>query len=91
MQQTVNPSLQELRREREQTRAGLTQTVEQLRTPVSETANDLRQRISPEAIKAEVSGYVRSRGERRVKRSVGSAAMGRQSGRGLHDRRVCRR
>jgi hypothetical protein len=28
MQQTVNPSLQELRREREQTRAGLTQTVE---------------------------------------------------------------
>jgi hypothetical protein len=66
MQQTVNPSLQELRRETEQTRAGLTQTVEQLKTTVSETANDLRQRISPEAIKAEVSGYVRSRGERMV-------------------------
>jgi hypothetical protein len=37
MQQTVNPSLQELRRETEQTRAGLTQTVEQLKTTVSET------------------------------------------------------
>jgi hypothetical protein len=64
MQQTANPSLQELRRETEQTRAGLTQTVEQLKTSVSETASDLRQRISPEAIKAEVSDYVRSRGER---------------------------
>jgi hypothetical protein len=61
--QTDNPSLRELKRETEQTRAGLTQTVEQLKTTVSETASDLRQRISPEAIKAEVSNYVRSRGE----------------------------
>jgi uncharacterized phage infection (PIP) family protein YhgE len=66
MQQTANPSLQELRRETEQTRAGLTQTVEQLKTSVSETTSDLRQRISPEAIKAEVAGYVRSRGERMI-------------------------
>jgi len=66
MQQTANPSLQELRRETEQTRAGLTQTVEQLKTSVSDTASDLRQRISPEAIKAEVAGYVRSRGERMI-------------------------
>lgn len=66
MQQTANPSLQELRRETEQTRAGLTQTVEQLKTSVSETTSDLRQRISPEAIKAEVADYVRSRGERMV-------------------------
>jgi hypothetical protein len=51
MQQTVNPSLQELRRETEQIRVGLTQTVERLKTPVSETASDLRQRISPEATK----------------------------------------
>jgi hypothetical protein len=64
MTQTVNPSLRELKRETEETRAGLTQTVEQLRTSVSETASDLRQRISPDAIKAEVSDYVRSRGER---------------------------
>jgi hypothetical protein len=64
MQQTANPSLQELRRETEQTRAGLTQTVEQLKTSVSETASGLQQRISPKAIKAEVADYVRSRGER---------------------------
>src|ERR1700688_4280975 len=66
MQQTANPSLQKLRRETEQTRTGLTQRVDQLKTSVSETASDLRQRISPEAIKAEVSDYVRSRGERIV-------------------------
>jgi hypothetical protein len=66
MQQTANPSLQELRRETEKTRTGLTETVEQLKTSVSETAGDLRQRISPEAIKAEVSNYVRSRGERMI-------------------------
>jgi ElaB/YqjD/DUF883 family membrane-anchored ribosome-binding protein len=63
MQQPVNPSLQELGRETEQTRAGLTQTVDQLKTTVSKTASDLRHRISPEAIKAEVSDYVRSRGQ----------------------------
>jgi hypothetical protein len=66
MQQTANPSLRELKRETEQTRVGLTQTVEQLKTSVSETASDLRQRISPEGIKAEVSDYVRSRGERMI-------------------------
>jgi hypothetical protein len=66
MQETANPSLRELKRETEQTRAGLTQTVEQLKATVSETASDLRQRISPEAIKAEVSNYVRSRGERMI-------------------------
>ncbi|HEU0085288.1 MAG TPA: hypothetical protein VFQ87_20765, partial [Bradyrhizobium sp.] len=48
----------------ERTRAGLTNTVEELRTSVTETANDIRERIRPEAIKAEVSDYIRSRGER---------------------------
>jgi hypothetical protein len=60
---THTRSLQQIKRETEQTRAGLTDTVEQLRTSVAETASDIRQRISPEAIKAEVSGYIRSRGE----------------------------
>lgn len=66
MQKSANPSLGELKRETEQTRAGLTQTVDELRTTVSETASDLRQRLSPDSIKAEVSDYVRSRGERLV-------------------------
>jgi hypothetical protein len=64
MQQTSDRSLRELQRETEQTRAGLTQTVEQLKSSVSDTASEIRQRISPENIKAEVSDYVRSKGER---------------------------
>jgi hypothetical protein len=56
-------SLEEIKRETEQTRAGLTDTVEQLRTTLTETASDLRERVSPAAIKAEVSNYVRTRGE----------------------------
>jgi hypothetical protein len=63
MPQTDTRSLQQIKRETEQTRAGLTDTVEQLRTSVADTASDIRQRISPDAIKAEVSGYIRSRGE----------------------------
>jgi hypothetical protein len=63
MPQTDTRSLQQIKRETEQTRAGLTDTVEQLRTSVADTASDIRQRISPEAIKAEVSDYIRSRGE----------------------------
>jgi hypothetical protein len=56
-------SLQQIKRETEQTRAGLTDTVEQLKTSVADTASDIRRRISPEAIKAEVSDYIKSRGE----------------------------
>jgi hypothetical protein len=63
MTQTDTRSLQEIRRDTERTRAGLTNTVEELKTSVTETANDIRERIRPEAIKAEVSDYIRSRGE----------------------------
>src|SRR6202140_5774387 len=57
-------SLDQIKRETEQTRAGLTETVDQLRTSVAETVSDIRQRIKPEAIKAEVSDYIKSRGEK---------------------------
>ena len=70
MPQTDTRSLQQIKRETEQTRAGLTDTVEQLRTSVAETASDIRQRISPNAIKAEVSDYIKSRGERLVMTSL---------------------
>src|SRR6202163_2304848 len=63
MAQADHRSLDQIKRETEQTRAGLTDTVDQLRTSVAETASDIRQRIKPEAIKAEVSDYIRSRGE----------------------------
>ncbi len=63
MAQSDTRTLQQIKRETEQTRAGLTDTVEQLRSSVAETASDLRHRISPDVIKAEVSDYIRSRGE----------------------------
>lgn len=68
-------SLQQIKRETEQTRAGLTDTVEQLRTSMAETASDIRQRIRPEAIKAEVSDYIKSRGEQLLN-DVTAAARG---------------
>src|SRR6202035_512056 len=64
MPQPDTRSLQQIKLETEQARAGLTDTVEQLRTSVAETASDIRQRIKPDAIKAEVSEYIKSRGER---------------------------
>jgi hypothetical protein len=63
MPQTDSRSLQQIKRETEQTRAGLTDTVEQLKSSVAETASDIRHRISPDTIKAEVSDYIRSRGQ----------------------------
>jgi len=66
MPQPDTRSLQQIKRETEQTRAGLTDTVEQLKTSVADTASEIRQRISPESIKAEVSGYIKSRGEQLV-------------------------
>jgi hypothetical protein len=56
-------SIQEIRRDTERTREGLTTSVNQLREAVTETASDLKERLSPQAIKSEVKGYVRSRGE----------------------------
>ena len=50
---TDTRSLQQIKRETEQTRAGLIDTVEQLKTSVAEAASDIRHRISPEAIRAE--------------------------------------
>jgi len=55
--------LQEIKQDTERARAGLTDTVDQLRSSVADTASEIRQRISPENIKAEVSDYVRSRRE----------------------------
>jgi hypothetical protein len=66
MSQTDTRSLQQIKRETEQTRAGLTDTVEQLKTSVADAASDIRQRIRPDAIKAEVSDYIKSRGEQLV-------------------------
>ena len=63
MSQGDTRSLHEMRRETEQTRAALTTTVEELRGTVTDTAADIKSRLRPDAIKAEVSGYIKSRGE----------------------------
>lgn len=73
MAQADARSLEEIKRDTERARAGLTHTVDQLKTTVSETASDIRERISPDAIKAEVAGYIKSRGEAMIE-SVTDAA-----------------
>src|SRR3954466_9370156 len=62
MSSDVDPSVQTLRAEAEINRARLTGTVGELRTQVADTATDLKERLSPQAIKAEVSDYVRDSG-----------------------------
>ena len=56
-------SVEELRRESERTRAALTATVGELREKVSDTAAELKTRISPAHIKEEVKDYVREGSE----------------------------
>ena len=56
-------SLADLKKVSERSRAELAQTVDQLRSKVSETVADVRERASPDAMKAEVSGYIRKRAD----------------------------
>lgn len=59
---TPTPTVVELRRESERSRAELSDTVENLRHKITDTAEDIRQRVSPERIKGEVSDYVSEKG-----------------------------
>src|SRR2546429_3064109 len=51
-------SVEELRQESERSRAQLAATVDQLRTRITDTAEDLRYKVSPQGIKSEVSEFV---------------------------------
>src|SRR6185295_17259881 len=51
-------SVEELRRDYEQSRAQLAATVDRLREQIADTAEDIRYKVSPENIKAEVSGFI---------------------------------
>lgn len=53
------PSAHQLRAEAEATRSRLIGTVGELRTQVADTATDLKERLSPTAIKNDVTEYVR--------------------------------
>lgn len=63
MNESDTRSLSQIRRETEQTRAAFTATVEELRGTVSDAATDIKNRLRPDALKAEVSGYIKSRSE----------------------------
>jgi hypothetical protein len=56
-------SLTDLKREAERTRAELAETVDQLRSKVSDTVADFRERASPDAMKAEVNSYLRTKAD----------------------------
>src|ERR1700751_5149548 len=51
-------SVEELRRESEQSRSQLSATVDQLKERITDTAEDIRYKVSPEGIKSEVSDFV---------------------------------
>src|ERR1044072_5550783 len=55
----TEPSVSTLRAEAEVTRRRWPGTVDELRTQVADTATDIKERLSPEAIKTEVTQYVR--------------------------------
>jgi ElaB/YqjD/DUF883 family membrane-anchored ribosome-binding protein len=57
------PSVAELRRDADRTRAHLTGTVEELRSQVADTATHVRDAVSPATIKRQVKDYVRESGE----------------------------
>ena len=51
-------SVEELRSEAEGSRAQLAATIDQLKARITDTAEDIRYKVSPEGIKSEVSGFV---------------------------------
>jgi hypothetical protein len=65
-------SLTDLKREAERTRAELTETVDQLRSKVSDSVTDFRERASPDAMKAEISGYFRTRADALMDKARGN-------------------
>jgi hypothetical protein len=56
-------TLTDLKRDAERSRAELAETVDQLRSRVTDTVTDFRERASPEAMKAEVGDYFRTRAD----------------------------
>jgi ElaB/YqjD/DUF883 family membrane-anchored ribosome-binding protein len=57
------PSVTELRRDADRTRAHLTGTVEELRAQVADTATHVRDAVSPATLKRQVKDYVRESSE----------------------------
>jgi ElaB/YqjD/DUF883 family membrane-anchored ribosome-binding protein len=58
-----------LKQDAERTRVELTDTVDHLRSKVAETVTDLRERASPDALRAEASEYFRTRADRLMEKA----------------------
>ena len=56
-------SVEQIRRDAERARANLTEAVDQLRGGITDAASDVRERFSPQGIKAGVNDYVSERAE----------------------------
>jgi uncharacterized phage infection (PIP) family protein YhgE len=63
MDRANEKSLTDLKRDAEHSRAQLTETVDQLRSRVSDTVTDFRERASPDAMKAEIGDYFRTKAD----------------------------
>lgn len=61
MAENSSRSVAEIRRETERSRAALSSTVQDLKEKVTETAEEWRQRVSPDAIKSDVKDYISTR------------------------------
>jgi ElaB/YqjD/DUF883 family membrane-anchored ribosome-binding protein len=62
-------SLSDLQDDAQRNRAEFVETVDQLRSKVADTVTDIRTRVSPDAIKAGASDYIRGRAEDLVDRA----------------------
>ena len=54
-------SVEELRRESERNRAQLATTVDRVREQITDTAEDIRHKVSPQHIKSEVSDFINAK------------------------------
>jgi uncharacterized phage infection (PIP) family protein YhgE len=72
MDRANEKSLTDLKREAERARAELTETVDQLRSKVSDGVTDFRERASPDAMKAEITGYLRMRADALMDKARGN-------------------
>jgi hypothetical protein len=69
MDRANEKSLTDLKRDAEHSRAQLTETVDQLRSRVSDTVTDFRERASPDAMKAEIGDYFRTKADAFMERA----------------------
>lgn len=80
MARSDDRSVSDLQAEAELNRVEFAETVDQLRSKVSDTVTDFRERLSPDAIKAEVGDYFRTRAdsliEKARKNPLQAAAIG---------------